>query len=61
MGWASLAQIETTDLKIQATIWKIVESALLWQAGYHSHVQFCILNIYLGNTQNLLLKTKHFS
>ena len=29
MGWASLAQIETTDLKIQATIWKIVESALL--------------------------------
>ena len=28
-GWASLAHIEMTDLKIQATIWKIVESALL--------------------------------
>ena len=30
-GWASLAQIEMTDLKIQlqAMIWKIVESALL--------------------------------
>ena len=38
-----------------------ISASSIKQAGYHSRVQFCILNIYLGNTRNLLLKTKHFS